>query len=273
MTTSTATQGGQRLPSIKELSSQFSSIRELPSIVIIQGSFVKPFVYTHLRHSLRKEGYQVYQPVLATCSNIKRHDFPRRTVGDDVANISAYFGELITKEQRIVVVIMHGYGGIAGTEALCERWSLARRQAFRLEGGISHLFYYSAFLLEKGQSIFSTWGMSPTITVEPDGRCYVRNGIKALYSDLTEEQYAAMAREMVPQSHGTFLSTAIRGPCWYIPSTYVVGEADRAMSVKLQRKFAEMAGAKVRYCDWGHSPHMSHPDWLVEEIKAVIERI
>lgn len=117
------------------------------------------------------------------------------------------------------------------------------------------------------------WGADVEFFSKPDGRCYVRNGIKALYSDLSEEQYATMALEMVPQSHETFLSTATRGPCRYIPSTYVVGEADRAMKVKLQRKFAEMAGSKVKFCNWGHSPHMSHPDWLVREIMAALERM
>ena len=59
------------------------------------------------------------------------------------------------------MVVMHSYGGLVGSEAAAEELSYAKRQAQGLPGGVIHLFLYSAFLLNEGQSVLSAFGESP----------------------------------------------------------------------------------------------------------------
>ncbi|KAL8649576.1 MAG: hypothetical protein Q9210_004318 [Variospora velana] len=244
---------------------------ELPSIVIIQGSFQDASVYINLRYGLRKEGYPVYQPVLATCSDVDDYDFPRRSLYDDVANIESTLEEIIARAGKTVVMLMHGYGGIAGSEALAERWSYTKRQARGLPGGVAYLLFYSAFLIFEGQSILTRFGQSPTIHVYPDGRCHLQNGIHTLYSDLSEEEAAVWAHQIIPQSYEALRTPAVRAGWKYIPSTYLVAENDLALCADLQMEFAQMAVSRVKRCKWGHSPHLSHPELLITELKEALK--
>ena len=61
---------------------------------------------------------------------------------------------------KTVVVVMHSYGGLVGSEAIPEELSYARRQAQGRPGGVIHLFFYSAFLLNDGQSVLGAFGQS-----------------------------------------------------------------------------------------------------------------
>ena len=75
---------------------------------------------------------------------------------------------------------MYLYGDLVGNEAVIEALSYANRHVQGLPEGVIHLFLYSTFLINKGQSIVSAFGESPTmmstqVPLSPDFRAVVGN--------------------------------------------------------------------------------------------------
>lgn len=59
---------------------------------------------------------------------------------------------------------MYSHGGLVGSEAAAEELSYSKRRAPGLTGGIVHLFFYSVFMLSKGQSVLSALATHLTTT-------------------------------------------------------------------------------------------------------------
>jgi alpha-beta hydrolase superfamily lysophospholipase len=144
---------------------------EKPEIVFVQGSFQTPLVYNNVVTGLRDLGYSVTLPPRPSCSDVNDDDFPTRTLTDDASAVTKFI-EQLAEDGKMVVVVMHSYGGIVGSEAIPESLSYAGRQARGQKGGVIHLVFYTAFLLEKGKSvsrhstsrrIMALWYFSPTL--------------------------------------------------------------------------------------------------------------
>jgi len=147
------------LPSSK--SATTAEQRSLPTILLVQGSFQIPQVYEKLVKGLMDQGYPTIHPRLPSCSDVDKPDFPQVSLVDDVLAIRLELIRQIEYEEKNVVVVMHSYGGLVGSEAVTEELSYAKRQSQGLAGGVTHLFYCCAFLLDKGQSVLSAFGESP----------------------------------------------------------------------------------------------------------------
>ncbi|RAQ57220.1 hypothetical protein COH20_011943 [Aspergillus flavus] len=117
-------------------------------IVLVQGSFQTPLVYNELLTHLRDLGHPVVLPPLPSCSDVEHYDFPTRTLADDALAITKVVEQLV-EDGKTVVLVMHSYGGIVGSEAIPENLSYRARQAGGQKGGVIHLFYYTAFVLDK----------------------------------------------------------------------------------------------------------------------------
>ncbi|KAI4131356.1 MAG: hypothetical protein LQ338_001241 [Usnochroma carphineum] len=246
--------------------------RGLPTIVLIQGSFQIPQVYDKLVKGLVALGYPVVHPKLPSCSDTKDPDFTQRSLADDAATVHAELNRLIKDEGKMVFVVMHSYGGLVGSEAIPEELSLSARQGQGLPGGVIHLFYYTAFILNEGQSVLDTFGESPDIDVQPDGRFYLLHGAEKLYNDLAPSDASSWASRLLPQSHKVEETQLTRAAWRYIPSTYIIAENDQAVPVQYQEGFAKQAGATVERCSSGHSPHLSQPEVLVKKIHEASTR-
>ena len=143
-----------------------SQTKELPTILLVQGSFQIPQVYDKLVQGLVARGYHTIHPQLPSCSNTDSTNFPQLTLVDDALAIRTELTRQIEYGGKTVVVVMHSYGGLVGSEAITEELSYTRRQAQGLPGGVIHLFLYSAFLLNEGQSVLSAFGESPNNDVK-----------------------------------------------------------------------------------------------------------
>jgi hypothetical protein len=99
---------------------------------------------------LRNLGYSVALPPLPSCSDVDADDFPKRTLTDD-ADVVTRIIEQLVEDGKMVIVVMHSYGGIVGSKAIPKSLSYTARQERGEKGGVIHLFYYTAFLLEKGE--------------------------------------------------------------------------------------------------------------------------
>ena len=138
-----------------------SRTQDMPTVLLVQGSFQIPEVYDKLVRGLVAQGYPTIHPELPSCSNTDSADFPQLSLVDDALAIRTELTRLIEHEGKTVVVVMHSYGGLVGSEAITEEVSYAKRQDRGLPGGVVHLFLYAAFLLSEGQSVLSAFGESP----------------------------------------------------------------------------------------------------------------
>lgn len=89
------------------------------------------------------QGYRTVHPQLPSCSNTDSLKFPKLTLVDDALAIRI---ELIRQIEygKTVVMVLHSYGGLVGSEAIPEELTRVNRQAQGLAGVVIHIFFYSA---------------------------------------------------------------------------------------------------------------------------------
>ncbi|KAL8929510.1 MAG: hypothetical protein Q9208_001179 [Pyrenodesmia sp. 3 TL-2023] len=238
--------------------------QDLPIIVLVQGAFRVPQVYEKLVHLLFARGYPTIHLKLPTCTDPESFDFPQRSLTDDAAAIHTELARLIQQEGKAVFAVMHSYGGLVGSEAVGEELAWSSRQARRQLGGVIHLFFFCAFVLDEGQSILGTFGKSPNPNVHSDGRSYILP--EKLYNDLPPDEAALWESRLVAQSYKVQEAQVTRTAWKYIASTYLITENDQTVPPQYQEAFAKQAGATVERCSSGHSPQLSQPEMLVQKI-------
>jgi len=242
------------------------------TILLVQGSFQTPLVYQHLTSGLQNKGYSTFYPSLPSCSNVSAADFPSKALDDDTNAVKSVLERLVNDEGKRVVVVMHSYGGLVGSNAISKELSYSHRNAVGKAGGVIHLFYFAAFVLDEGQSVLGAFGKSEnndvkvrlsnvantTVplgdlpTAQEDGRMYLKNGAALLYNDLPAQEATMWGERLIPQSHAV-QNTEITCAAWkYVPSTYLVCENDKAAPVQYQQMFAELTGSKAVRCQVGH---------------------
>ncbi|KAF4627988.1 hypothetical protein G7Y89_g10164 [Cudoniella acicularis] len=245
-----------------------------PTILIIQGSFHTPLAYSSLKDTLTSLGHPVVHPILPSCSNTSSPKFPETTLADDANTIHLTLKNLIENLHQPIVVAMHSYGGLVGSNAIPPSLTFSHRKSLGLPGGVIHLFFFSAFLMPAGKSILQAFGEGPNSDVHADERMYFRDGAKTLYNDLEEEEAKLWEGRLVPCSWRV-QETVLTGEAWRdVKSTYLVCEGDKAAPVSYQESFAALAGSKVIRCSAGHCPMLSQTQMLAESIsEAAMEAI
>jgi pimeloyl-ACP methyl ester carboxylesterase len=118
-----------------------------PTIVFVPGAFHTPDYYNPVRSLLEAKGY-----VTEAVSLLSLGD-STSSMADDAAAIRAVTSKL-ADEGHQVVLVMHSYGGILGTESAKELGCGLRRKAGKT-GGIVALIYLAAYFLKKMMSVRS----------------------------------------------------------------------------------------------------------------------
>ena len=140
--------------------------QDLPTIVLVQGSFQTPQVYSKLVRGLVDRGYPTIHPQLPSCSNTDSPTFPQVDLIDDALAIRKELIRQIEYEGKTVVMVLHSYGGLVGSEAIPQELTRTARQAQGLPGGVIHIFFYAAYVLGESQSILDVFGESPNNDVK-----------------------------------------------------------------------------------------------------------
>ncbi len=208
------------------------------------------------------------QPAFPTITGQDEPEFTKKTLASDAQVVEDVLKKLVNDEGKTVVLALHSYGGIVGAEAVPEELSPKSRQERGLLGGVAHLFYFASFVLPRGQSIGMALGDSPDHD-DWDGRFQLRNTLEKLYSGLPENQSAFWNAKVIPQSKGVMETVMTRCAYTYVPSTYVVCTADKAVPAPIQEMFAQMAGSDLKRIDSGHSVMLSRP----HELMAFLEEV
>ena len=119
---------------------------EKPTVLIIPGSFSPSSLYSTMISQLSSHGY----PALATSlpSVGRRLEAGPASLAEDAAHIRSVTAQL-ADEGKDIILAMHSYGGIPGTES-AHGLAKADRQASGISGGITCLVYFTSFLVKKG---------------------------------------------------------------------------------------------------------------------------
>ena len=238
-----------------------------PTIVLLQGTFQLPEVYYNFAKLIESRGFPVVQPEFPSL-NQADPNLASRDLTNDVAVVEAAIRCIIEEHNNTVIIVMHSYGGLVGAESVPEELTVTSRQQKGLAGGVKHLFYFTAFVMELGRSVFDTIGNS-TQQNSFDGLFVMKDPLAKLYSDLPPLEAKCLAAKVIPQS-AAVLKTPMKRAAWrYLPSTFVKCTEDRAILPPVQDAFIKIAGSTVKTIDSGHSAFLSHP----QEVVALLEEV
>ena len=268
-----------------------------PIVVVIQGCFQTPDFYDRLHQSLATLGYETEHPILPSCTNVDSPDFPKVSLTDDATAVRNEVFRLVEHEHKTVILTCHSYGGLVGSEAIPESLTFSNRSKEGKVGGVLHMVFFTAFLLQEGQSVLSAVGESPNndITVclketipltspsspncnvsliidQPDGRFGFKNAKDFLFNDFTPSEAEYWTSKLIPQSYEVQKTRLTRAAYKYIPSTYLIMEKDLANPPRAQEMFAKAADAHVERYNVGHQSMLTIPDVIAEQIVRAAER-
>lgn len=119
-----------------------------PVLVFIPGAWHTPECFTDVINKLKAYGYEAHALHLPSVGGADT-----TTAIDDtifIQNITASLAE----EGKDILIIMHSYGGIPGTESAKGLIKKERESAGK-KGGVVGLVYLTAFLVAEGQSLGS----------------------------------------------------------------------------------------------------------------------
>ena len=143
-----------------------SQLEEKPTILIIQDRFQTPAIYRDLEDRLVSLGYPTVHPLLPTCGDAEDPNFPFLNLLDDATAVQSELMRLVKDEQKTVMVVMHSYGGLVGSDAILEAMRYNTRREHGLQGGVIHVFFVSALLLMPGRSTLGGIGDSLNHKIE-----------------------------------------------------------------------------------------------------------
>lgn len=122
-----------------------------PKILIVSGGWLIPHSYSKLSNQMKSAGYDVHVPALPSMSDARP---PSADLNNDTEYVHAVAKDLVDQGHEVIVA-MHSYGGMVGTNALYGL-GLEQRRKENLAGGISHLVYLTAYALPEGKAMIDT---------------------------------------------------------------------------------------------------------------------
>jgi hypothetical protein len=120
----------------------------------VLGSFSPPYFSNPFVSQLTAHKYDVVVAVLPSVSGKTA-----ATMADDAQAVTSK----VADEGKDVVLILHSYGGVPGTES-AHGVTKKELEALGKKGGVVALLYVTAFLVGAGKSLWSTMGESAGIS-------------------------------------------------------------------------------------------------------------
>jgi len=244
-----------------------------PTIVLVPGGWHYPQCYDLLVDCLHKHDYETKAVKLKSVIAAEERRVESRQ--EDVDAVREVIQPLIEQGKEIIL-LGHSYAGIVISEAASGLGKINGET-----GGIVHLIYCCAFLVDEGESIIAMRQNPDLIpglaqqfnTLGDDGitlRILKEYAIDTLYNDVEPE----LAQKAVDGVGLHCLSTLLtpQKKCAYkeIPSTYILCEQDRTIFPFVQQYMIDQIGIKdVVKLNAGHSPFLSQPDKVFDIIDRV----
>jgi pimeloyl-ACP methyl ester carboxylesterase len=222
-----------------------------PSIVFCHGLWADGSCFSKLIPSLRADGHEVITAEYGLDSHQGDIDATRRALG---------------RVSSPAILVGHSYGGSVITVA-------------GSDDRVAGLVYLAALAPdeeETSQSLqdkFAGTDVFGHIEVS-EGRIWLlRDGIDCFAGDLTDdEKEIVWATAMSPVAD--LFNQKVQGVGWRTkPSWYVVCENDHTVNPDLERFVADRMGATTYEIESSHVPMLSHPDIVLDVIRAAAKSV
>ncbi|CAN8096930.1 unnamed protein product [Discula destructiva] len=226
--------------------------------VFVPGAFHPTAYFQPIRDYLHKQGHES----IAIGHSVLDLVNPGSCFLDDAAKVEKTVKALLDEDKNVVLV-MHSYGGIVGSQATGDLMASLEAASPSADnhggmGKILNLFYVAALIGLEGESIPQVSAMVSAIpTTNPDGadlfslldivdgKMVFKEEIKdAFYHDLTESErlkYYNLLRPMLVAGPEPITNAGWR----HLPSTYIYAKADRIISSEAQRHFVQRADEQL----------------------------
>ena len=221
------------------------------SIVFCHGLWADGSCFSKLIVPLQADGYE--------CITAQ---YGLNTTAEDVALAKATIGRV----SGPVILVGHSYGGSVITGA-------------GTDDRVAGLVYICALAPDADETSQTQQSNFPKTEVFShievvDGRIWLRpEGTKFFCGDLSEqEQKLVWATQGVPKPD--LFDAKVGGTAWKSkPSWYIVANNDQTVHPDLQRFVAKRMGASTHAVDSSHVPMLSHPDMVLDVIRAAAKAV
>ena len=222
-----------------------------PSIVFVHGIWADGSSFSKVIPPLQAEGYQVIA---------SQHGLD--SLEGDVAMVNRTIGRV----SGPVLLVGHSYGGTLITAA-------------GTDDRVAGLVYIAALAPDETETSQSQQDPFPVTDVfsyveVADGRIWMKpEGTQAFAGDLSEqEQKLVWATHIAPDAN--LFNEKADGTAWRTkPSWYIVANHDRTVQPDLERFVAKRMGARTYDVDSSHVAMLSHPDFVLDVIRAAANSI
>ncbi|KAJ5090591.1 hypothetical protein N7532_009275 [Penicillium argentinense] len=248
----------------------------LPTVVLVHGAWHTPPNYQSYCEALQAQGFKVYCPRLPTCNGSSP---PRASLPDDVACVRDVVKSAVDSGER-VLMIMHSYGGAVGTDAV-KGLSLSERKAAGQPGGVIHLLYLCAYILEPGSTIWEIvqaagfdqlWDQY--IDTAADGSTVLKDPGLGFFSGEADQATIDRALQTLVRFPSSVFSDKTTGSAWKTtPTTYISTLKDYVVSKTYQDIMLEkvrVAGVQIKVVehDADHSLFVTRQQDMVQAALA-----
>jgi pimeloyl-ACP methyl ester carboxylesterase len=222
-----------------------------PSIVFCHGLWADGSCFSKVIPTLQAEGHEVIAAQYAL-----------NATADDVATVRSALGRVSSP----AILVGHSYGGSVITGA-------------GTDDRVAGLVYIAALAPDADETSQTQQSNFPKTDVfsyieVADGRIWLLpEGIDCFAGDLSEqEKKLVWATQCLPVPD--LFNAKVGGTAWKSkPSWYIVAKNDRTVQPELERFFAKRMGAKVTEVASSHVPMLSHPDVVIDVIRAAAKAV
>ncbi|MCJ1377259.1 hypothetical protein MMC17_000351 [Xylographa soralifera] len=240
-----------------------------PTVLFVHGSWHSPAHFQPVKELFEAHGY----PTECPCQPSFNANPASTNLEEDAKAIRSALDKLVVDEGKDVIVVMHSYGGVVGTQAVDASLGKKARQNKGLAGGVIHLLYLCAFILPLGDSLGSALGggLPPFIKVEEDGTCNMMEPERRFYNDLPKQQQDHWVSELKPHPAIAQLTPISYAAYMYHPVTYLYCENDQALPLEVQKMMVVGSGPhfQTETCASGHSPFLSMPETVLKVVEKI----
>jgi pimeloyl-ACP methyl ester carboxylesterase len=222
-----------------------------PSIVFCHGIWADGSCFSKVISPLQAEGFEVISAQYGLDTNEADVAATRRTLG---------------RVSSPAILVGHSYGGAVITAA-------------GTDDRVAGLVYIAALgpdETETSQSEIDKFPATPAFSqIEvADGRVWLLpSGAANFCGDLPEEEQQLVWATAYPPAADLFARN-VPGVGWKSkPSWYIVANNDQAVHPELERAAAKRMGATTYDIDSSHVPMLSHPDYVLDVIRAAARGI
>jgi len=217
-----------------------------PSIVFAHGLWADGSCFSKVIPTLQADGHQV----IAAQNSLD-------SLEGDVAAVKRALGRVPSP----AILVGHSQGGTIITAA-------------GTDDRVAGLVYICALAPDDDETAQSQQAKFPVTEVfshieVAEGRIWLLpSGVPFFCGDLPEaEQQVVYATQGVPNAD--LFDQKVPGTAWKTkPSWYIVGANDRTVNPELERFVAKRMGATVYDIQSSHVPMLSHPDVVIQAIRA-----